>query len=56
LVHDAFAGQGVQVVAGQDTTIVSVLCWRAGLQEELVAPWGQVACRASKSIVNEAWS
>src|SRR6266487_1453364 len=37
-------------------TIVSVPRWATGFQELLVRPCGQVACRASKSMVNAARS
>src|SRR5215468_11962642 len=53
-VHRSRAGQGAQVLLANLTTMVSVPRWRQGFQEMLVAPWGQVACWWSKSMVN-AW-
>ena len=56
LVHSWRAGQGRHAVFGQDTTIASSWRCRHGVQELLAIPCGQVACRASKSMANEALS
>src|SRR6266571_3331750 len=52
LVHRCLTGQGWQVAAVNLTTIASVPRWLHGFQVALVAPWGQVTCWCSQSMVN----
>lgn len=51
-VHRPLAGQAWQVAAANLTTIASVPLWRHGLHTMLVAPYGQVTCWCSQSMVN----
>jgi len=56
LVHSWRAGQGMQALFGQDTTMASPSFFRHGVQELLAVPCGQVAWRASKSMEKAAFS
>ena len=53
VVHWALAGQARQVAVANLTTIACLFsCWTTWLQPVLVAPWGQVTCWWSQSMVN----
>jgi hypothetical protein len=54
VVHWLRAGQGWQVLLGNRAKMMSVPLFRAGAQELEIAPWGQVTCWLSQSIVNMA--
>ena len=53
VVHWALAGQARQVAVANLTTIACLFCcWTTWLQPVLVAPWGQITCWWSQSMVN----
>src|ERR1035441_229599 len=52
VVHRSRAGHGPQSSAEKVITMVGVPRWVTGFHERLVRPCGQIACPASKSMVN----
>jgi hypothetical protein len=52
--HRDFTGQPWQVAAANRTTILGTPFWVHWFHPLLAAPWGQVACWRSQSMVNAA--